>query len=132
MITSISARSSGRHARVVSVVTALAVATLILLAGNVAISSAYEGVFCHKVKLAGNGGYCQSNEETETRRAVGRSEGGYTGIYIYATNGEEKANYCYTESCEVGTGYLAHDDTVAGVIEDVGANSHIYYGYLYH
>lgn len=64
MITSISARSSGHHARVVSVATALAVIALILLAGNVAISSAYEGVFCHQVKLAGNGGYCQSNEET--------------------------------------------------------------------
>lgn len=129
-------RNAGRHVDAVraplAVIAISAWIMMLLLAGHTAASDAYTGPFCTKAKLAAFGGFCQSNKVSETRRAVGRSEGGFTAIYIYATNGEELANKCESEGCEVGTGYLKHEDTVVGVIENIGAHAHYYYGYLYH
>jgi hypothetical protein len=125
-------RKALQRTRLALVTIAFAAAAVGLLAGTTTGSAAYTGPFCTKVKLAALGGYCESNRVSETRRAVGKSNAGYTGIYIYATNGEELSKYCYEEGCEVGTGYLKHEDTVKGVIENVGDHEHTYEGYLYH
>lgn len=95
------------------------------------ISSAYEGPFCYGTKLKARGGFCQSRKEPNTRRAIGRSEGGYTAITIDATNGESLRKECETVSCSVSTGYLKQKDEVVGVIENIGEHEHPYYGYLY-
>lgn len=102
-----------------------------LLAGPVASGSAYEGPFCNHEKLAALGGFCQSLKRQNIRRAVGRSEGGFTEIEVDGNNGEYRNNLCETESCEVGTGYMKVKQEGRGVITNIGDHTHYYYGYLF-
>jgi hypothetical protein len=117
------------HAASLAAVVTLAGAAL--LAGPVASSSAFEGPFCSPHYLDALGGFCQSLKRENVRRSVGRSEGGYTEVYIYGVNGEQREKGCEFESCEVGTGYMAHKQDGVGVIENIGDHGHTYYGYLY-
>jgi hypothetical protein len=95
-----------------------------------AISPAYTGEFCYGV-LLNDGNTCTSNTESNIRRAIGHGSD-YTFIEVDG-GGLNKSGSCKSDGCTADTGYLSHDVTGHGIIENSGpcnCNGD-YFGYLY-
>lgn len=117
-----------------ALVLALAAAAVLFGAIITARALAYNGEFCYNIYI-GVSQSCQSNKESNIRRAVGHGAD-WTSIEVQASGGSpSKSASCMTDGCTADTGYLSRDVTGLGSIVNLGDPCHCgggtYYGWLY-